>query len=88
MCTPGSLENKELDQNGFTVIDVCTNRALFDTFEQELKEQKLISMSLACDKFTKKPVQSGGIGQRITRRTSKKTDSEKVSTVWYDPKDF
>ena len=88
MCTPGSLENKELDQNGFTVIDVCTNRALFDTFEQELKEQKLISMSLACDKFTKKPVQSGGIGQRITRRTSKKTDSEKVGTVRYDHKDF
>ena len=71
-------DKKVSNQEQFSVVDVCTNKKLFETFERELREQKSISMSLACDKFKVKPVQSGGIGQRITRRTAKKTESEKV----------
>ena len=72
-----NYSDKKIDLEKFNVIDVCSNRKLFDTFQEELKNQKFISMSLACDKIMIKPIQSGGIGQRITRRTSKKTEVDK-----------
>ena len=45
-------------------------------------------MSLACDKFKIKPVQSGGIGQRITRRTVKQNEPQKVRIFRFIRFDF
>ena len=65
----------EETKDSFNVIDVCSNRTLFDTFTEELKSQKEISITLACDKWTNPVKNDPGamkIGQRITRRTKVK----------------
>ena len=54
----------------FTIIDVASNRLLFDTFIAEWQRQQSFSLSLACEKHPKprKQRQSAeGIGQRFTR---------------------
>ena len=35
------------------VVDVCSNRELFETFKKELKSKRFLSVCLACDKYVK-----------------------------------
>ena len=45
----------------FTIMDVCANVDLFQTFISEWKRKKRYSVAVACEKY-QAPVQGGGIG--------------------------
>ena len=45
----------------FTIVDVCANVDLFQTFISEWKRKKRYSVAVACEKY-QVPVQGGGIG--------------------------
>lgn len=61
----------QLDSD-LNVVDVCADRAIFDSFVSEWREQGEFSLALACSKPTNPPAaaptESLGIGARITRK--------------------
>ena len=67
---PSSQGTSQLTQQSFTIIDVCADRRLFDSFLAEWKMQTSFSLSVACEKLPQndKPVAPcGAIRQRFTK---------------------
>lgn len=55
-------------QGAFTIIDVCADKELFDTFIKEWSCQPSFAISLACINKPKDPVTTtGGIGAKFTK---------------------
>ena len=66
-------ESNSSQKDTLNVIDVCTNRTLFDTFKAEILEKSKFAMTLAVEKSQKTEENpSNGIGQRVTRRNNPK----------------
>ncbi len=40
------------DLTKLSIVDICANKLLFDTFKSEVEQQKNIALTLACDKWT------------------------------------
>ena len=69
--SPASTQGLNSSQS-FTIIDVASNRLLFDTFVDEWRRQQKFSLSLACEKRSKPRTQlsrrsTEGIGCKFTR---------------------
>jgi DNA polymerase theta len=58
-----SLCSSQLSQSGLTLINVTSNRVLFNTFVSECMEQKMVAFSVACTNTD----QSDGIGSVIVK---------------------
>jgi len=54
-------------QAGFTVIDVCADHRLFDTFIKEWKTKTYFTVSVACEKKPQQPPAGGGIGANFLK---------------------
>lgn len=61
-----SLCSSQLSQSGVTLINVTSNRALFDTFVSECLEQKVVAFSVAYTSID----QSDGIGSVVVKPNS------------------
>ncbi|GFR73382.1 DNA polymerase theta-like, partial [Elysia marginata] len=69
---PPSQNISQLTQQSFSIIDVCADRRLFDSFIIEWQAQTSFSLSLACEKLPpqgEKPAALASvIGQRFTKK--------------------
>ncbi|CAL1548393.1 unnamed protein product, partial [Lymnaea stagnalis] len=65
-----AMASQLLSQQSFTIIDVCANRILFETFLKEWKLQPSYSLSLACEKKPPESVRrsSTGIGGKFLKK--------------------
>ncbi|XP_028838783.1 DNA polymerase theta isoform X2 [Denticeps clupeoides] len=58
----------------FTIIDVASDRSLFQTFVKEWRMQKSFSLALACEKRDRSPDQQTGIGEKYKQVKQTRTD--------------
>lgn len=69
-------------QGTFTIIDVCADKVLFDTFIKEWNCQPSFAISLACINKPRDPVTTtGGIGAKFTEAGDTGHKSSKVKTT-------
>ncbi|KAL5009649.1 hypothetical protein ScPMuIL_011954 [Solemya velum] len=54
-------------QQSFTIIDVCANKTLFETFISEWKNQRLFALSVACHRKVQEKKVCGTIGHNFTK---------------------
>ena len=63
---PQSSPTIPCTDGAFTIIDVCSNKELFETFLKEWRSKMEYSFSLACEPY-QPPVTGGGIGGNFRR---------------------
>ena len=63
---PQSSPTIPCTDGAFTIIDVCSNKELFETFLKEWRSKMEYSFSLACEPY-QPPVSGGGIGGNFRR---------------------
>ncbi|XP_071956971.1 DNA polymerase theta-like [Antedon mediterranea] len=64
------INNISVNDGVFTIMDVCANRRLFESFMTEWKSKNVYCLSVACERF-KTSVAGGGIGGRFNTGSSK-----------------
>ncbi|GFN83271.1 DNA polymerase theta-like [Plakobranchus ocellatus] len=82
---PPSQGASDLTQQSFTIIDVCADRRLFESFLSELGEQRSFSLSVACERLPhqcdKASVSRAVIGQRFSKKKLPEAPEKDVSLL-------